>query len=180
MKPIFYSLVFLSVMAACKSEKQKKNEMIQANEKTLFNDTTKMLNHNLALSQVDLYKEYAEKYPEDTLAPVYLFRAADLAHGMRRNKEAMDMYRDFLVRYPNHPKAAASLFLIAFVYDNDFHQTDSAKIKYREFLQKHPEHNLAPSAKAALDQLEMGLTDEQLIKMFEARQDSLKKTGNQP
>jgi TolA-binding protein len=179
MKQIFYTLIILSVIAACKSEKQKKNELIQVNEKTLFNDRSKMLNHNLALSQVDLYKEYAEKYPDDTLAPVYLFRAADLAHGMRKNKEAMDMYKDFISRYPDHPKAAASLFLVAFVYDNDFQQKDSAKIKYREFLEKYPEHNLAPSAKAALDQIEMGLTDEQLIKMFEARQDSLKKTGSQ-
>jgi outer membrane protein assembly factor BamD (BamD/ComL family) len=178
MKHILILFLAASLIAGCKSEKRKQAELIQGNEKILFNDSSKMLNKQLALSQVTLYKEFAEKYPEDSLAPLYLFRAADLAHGMRQDREAMDLYRQFLAKYPSHQKAAASLFLVAFVYDNDFHQTDSAKIKYREFLQKYPEHSLAPSAKAALDQLEMGLTDEQLIKMFEARQDSLQKTSN--
>jgi len=178
MKSILYLLLIASIATGCKSEKQKQTELIQANEKLMFNDTSKMLNQQVALSQIELYKTFSEKFPDDTLSPQYLFKAADVAHGMRKNKEAMELYREFLSKYPSHPKAAASLFLIAFVYDNDYHQTDSAKIMYKQFLEKYPDHKLAPSAKAALDQLEMGLTDEELVKMFEAKQDSLKKNPN--
>jgi TolA-binding protein len=178
MKQIIYSLIILAIIAGCKSEKKKLTEQIDKNEKTMYTDTTKMLNHNLALSEIDLYKEYAEKYPEDTMSATYLFRAADLAHGMRKNREAMDLYSLFISKYPSHQKAAASLFLIAFVYDNDMNMKDSAKVKYHQFLEKYPQHSLAPSAKAALDQIEMGLSDEELVKMFEARQDSLKKLSN--
>jgi TolA-binding protein len=177
MKPVFYSLIILSVAAGCKSEKQKLSDQIQKNEKTLYTDTTKILNHNLALSEIDLYKEYAQKFPDDTISATYLFRAADLAHGLRKDREAMDLYSEFINKYPSHQKAAASLFLIAFIYDNDMNMKDSAKVKYREFLEKYPQHNLAPSAKAALDQIEMGLSDEELVKMFEAKQDSLKKAN---
>src|SRR2546423_1872108 len=178
MKHIIYLFIIAAIVAGCKSEKQKMSELIQKNEKILFTDSTKMLNPRLALSEIELYKDFAEKFPDDTLSPAYLFRAADMAHGMRKNKDAMDLYHEFISKYPSHPKAAASLFLIAFVYDNDLHQADSAKIKYKEFLQKYPQHQLAPSAQAALDQLEMGLTDEQLVKMFEAKQDSLQKKPN--
>jgi outer membrane protein assembly factor BamD (BamD/ComL family) len=178
MKYIFY-LSLVVFIAGCKSEKKKQAERIQENEKILFNDTSKTLNQKVALSQVTLYKEYADKYPEDTLAAQYLYKAADLAHGLRKNREALSMYKEFVAKYPSHQKAAASHFLIAFVYDNDFHYADSAKMKYREFLEKYPQHQLAPSARAALDQLEMGLSDEELIKMFEARQDSLKKASAQ-
>jgi outer membrane protein assembly factor BamD (BamD/ComL family) len=177
MKPILFLFICASLFA-CKSEKQKQIEIIQSNEKLLVNDTSKMLNQQVALGQIDNYKKFAEKFPDDTLSPQYLFKAADIAHGMRKNKEAMEIYREFLAKYPSHQKAAASLFLVAFVYDNDFHQKDSAKIMYREFLEKYPQHQLAPSAKAALDQLEMGLSDEDLVKLFEARQDSLKKISN--
>mgnify|MGYP003337768173 CR=1 FL=1 len=178
MKRILYVFALAVLIAGCKSEKQKLTEQIDANTKILFNDTIKMMNEQTARAQVDLYKQYAEKFPDDTISPRYLFKAADVAHGLRSNSEALELYRGFISKYPNHPKAGAGLFLIAFIYDNDMHQADSAKMKYREFLEKYPQHQLAPSAKAALDQLEMGLSDEDLVKMFEARQDSVNKKPN--
>jgi TolA-binding protein len=178
MKHIIYSFIILAVVAGCKSEKKKLSEQVQANEKTLYTDSTKMLNHNLALSEIDLYKEYAEKYPDDTMSASYLFRAADLAHGMRKNREAMDLYNKFISKYPSHQKAAASLFLIAFIYDNDMNMKDSAKVKYKEFLKKYPQHNLAPSAMSSIQQIELGLSDEEMVKRWEAKQDSLKKLSN--
>jgi outer membrane protein assembly factor BamD (BamD/ComL family) len=171
-------IVLVIALGACKSEKQKQMEAIQANEKKLFGDTSKMLDQKIALTQIESYKKYVESYSEDSLSPQYLFKAADLAHGMRKSQEALDLYNEFLSKYPTHPKAAASLFLIAFIYDNDLHQKDTAKLKYKEFLEKYPAHQLAPSAKAALDQLEMGLSDEDLVKLFEERQDSAKKASN--
>ena len=178
MKKILYVFMLAAVVAGCKSEKKKLAEQIEANEKIMLNDTTKMMNEKIAREEVDLYKQYAEKFPDDTVSARYLFRAADVAHGLRSNREALDLYAAFMVKYPNHPKAAAALFLIAFMYDNDMHQPEVAKAKYRQFLEKYPQHNLSPSAKAALDQLESGLTDEELVKMFEARNDSADKKAN--
>lgn len=163
-----------TMMFSCKSEKEKLTEQIRSNEEKLFNDSTKMLDPRVATAELNAYEKYVSEFPEDTASSGYLFKAADLAHGMRKSHDAVRLYKDFIARYPNHPKAAASHFLLAFVYDNDMHQKDSAKIFYREFLEKYPTHQLAPSAKASLDQIEMGLSDEELVKMFESRLDSTK------
>ncbi len=171
------NLLMISVLLfffSCKSEKEKLVQQIKSNEEKLFNDSTKMLDHAIAIDELAAYRKYAATYPEDSASPGYLFKAADLATGLRKSREAVLIYKDYISRYPNHSKIASGYFLLAFVYDNDIQQKDSAKIFYREFLEKYPTHQLAPSAKASLDQIEMGLTDEQLVKMFEARLDSAK------
>lgn len=173
MKP-YHILFILLCLFSCKSEKQKLSEQIKANEEKLFNDSTKMLNPAVAKEELDAYQKFASAYPTDTATPGFLFKAADLANGMRRPREAARLYRELISKYPNHSKIATSYFLLAFVYDNDIKQKDSAKIFYREFLEKFPTHQFAPSAKASLDQIEMGLSDEELVKIFEARLDSAK------
>lgn len=160
-------------ICSCKPGKEKLKENISAGEQKLFNDSTKMLNDSAAAAVLKEYKEFAEKYPDDTLAPVYLFKAGDLSNGMRRYKDAIDLFDLFLKKYPDHGKAPVSLFLLAFINDNNLRDVEKAKMLYSEFLQKYPDHQMAPSAQASLDQLNMGLTNEQLIKMFEAKQDSL-------
>lgn len=173
MKP--YQILFILLcLYSCKSEKQKLSEQIKANEEKLFNDSTKMLNPAVAKDEFDAYQKFASDYPNDTASPGFLFKAADLASGMRRPREAARLYRELISKYPDHSKIATSYFLLAFVYDNDIKQKDSAKIYYKEFLEKFPTHQFAPSAKASLDQIEMGLSDEELVKIFEARLDSAK------
>jgi outer membrane protein assembly factor BamD (BamD/ComL family) len=175
MKQICIAFILLATIG-CTSEKQKLIAAISANEKKLFGDSTMQLNQQVALNELELYKKFATNFGEDSLAPLYLFKAADLVHGMGREHEALELYAQFLSKYPSHPKAAVSSFLEAFIYDTDLHQRDSAKLKYKAFLEKYPEHKLAPSAKAALDQLETGMSDDELVKMFEAKSDTSKQS----
>jgi TolA-binding protein len=173
-KILFSALILFSFfLHACKPGKEKLNETISAAELKLFNDSTKMLNDTVAANVLKWYKEFAEKYPDDTLAPMYLFKAGDLSNGMRKYKDAIALFDQLMKKYPEHRKAPVSLFLQAFIYDNNLRDVEKAKMVYSEFLQKYPNHQLAPSAKASLEQLNMGLTNEQLIKMFEAKHDSL-------
>ena len=174
MRITFRLILIFGVIVSCTSHKEKLAGEIKANEEKLFNDSTKMLDPKVANEELAAYQKYAAEFPEDSASPGYLFKAADLAQGMRKPREAVRIYREFIAKYPNHSKIAASHFLLAFVYDNELRQKDSAKTYYREFLEKYPTHQLAPSAKASLDQIEMGLTDEELVKMFEARADSAK------
>jgi outer membrane protein assembly factor BamD (BamD/ComL family) len=168
-------LAFITpVFFSCQSEKEKLANQIKTDEQKLFNDSTKMLDPKVANDELAAYEKYVSAFPDDTASADYLFKAADLAHGMKRSQEAVRLYKDFISRYPGHSKIAASHFLLAFVYDNDLHRKDSAKFFYTLFLEKFPTHQLAPSAKASLDQIELGLTDEELVKIFEARLDSAK------
>jgi outer membrane protein assembly factor BamD (BamD/ComL family) len=174
---LFIFCIFCISLYSCKSGKEKLQESISTNEQKLFSDSTKMLDPKVAEDVFKSYQEYAEKYPDDTISPVYLFKAADLANGTRKYKEAVELYRQFGEKYPAHRKAAAALFLQAFSYENNLKDKEKAKLLYSDFLQKYPNHQLAASAKVSLEQLNMGLTDEELVKMFEAKQDSLSKAG---
>src|SRR5439155_7962189 len=127
----------------------------------------------VANEELEAYKKYAGQYPDDSSSAIYLYKAADLAHGVKRNREAIDLYRQFITKYPNHTKTASAIFLEAFIYDSELRNKDSAKILYKEFLEKYPNHTLASSVKASLDQIETGMSDEDLVKMFEARADSM-------
>ena len=167
------SVMFFS----CKSGKDKLTESITQNEQKLFNDSSKVMNTAVAEDILKSYKEYADKYPGDSTAATYLFRAADISIGLKKFNQAIDLYSQFQKQYPDNKKVPVSLFLQAFTYDNNLHDVEKAKMLYSEFIQKYPNHSLIPSAQASLDQLKTGLTNEQLIQQFEAKQDSVSKAG---
>jgi len=175
MKNLLIAFILIATLSSCKSGKEKLEENIAVNEQKLFADSTRMLDASVATNVLSLYKEFVEKYPDDTITASYLFKSADLANGLKKYKDAIDMYSQFREKYPDHRKAPAALFLQAFINDNNIHDKEKAKQLYSEFLQKYPSHELALSAHASLDQINSGLSDEELIKMFEARNDSLAK-----
>src|SRR5436190_18029501 len=93
------SIFILFLLFSCKSEKQKLTDQILLNEKKLFNDSTKMMDPKVANDELEAYKKYSVSFPKDSSAPIYLYKAADLAHGMRKNKEAVDLYKQFISNY---------------------------------------------------------------------------------
>lgn len=169
---LFLISVIATGLLSCSNPRNEKERVIAENETRLINDTTRLLNTRIAEMQLELYLSFVTDYPADSLSPVYLFKAADLAQGLRKPKEAISLYKKLISDYPDHPKAGSSLFLQAFIYDNAVRNKDSARILYNQFLEKYPEHSLAPSAKASVEQIDLGLSDEEMIKMFESRMDS--------
>lgn len=172
---LFISLILLTY--SCKPGKEKLKETIAANEQKLFNESTKMLDTATANQILNSYLDFTNRFPDDTLAAGYFFKAGDLYNGMKKYKEAIDVFEQFRLKFPTHRKVPVSLFLEAFIYDNNLHDVEHAKLLYSDFLQKYPSHELARSAQASLNQLNMGLSDEELVRMFEAKNDSLLKAG---
>ena len=165
-------------LTACKSDKQKLVEIINAGEEKMFNDKSSKFSDSAATSVLKHYLAFADAYKDDTLSGEYIFRAAELENSLHSYKEAVDLYERLITSYPGHPKVAAALFMQAFVFDTGLHNPEKAKTKYKEFLDKYPGHQLAASAKATYDQLNAGISDEDLVKIFEARQDSISKLAN--
>lgn len=175
MKRVLIFLFCFVALASCKSPRQKMIDSIAAKEQKLLSDSTRMLNSTVAEEVLKSYNEFIEKFPSDSSSANFLFKAADLSNGMRKYTEAIGLYGKFMEKFPDNRNVPSCLFLQAFIYDSNMHDQEKAKQLYAEFLQKFPFHELAPSAKASLEQINLGLTDEQLIKMFEAKQDSLAK-----
>lgn len=159
-------------LISCQNQKEKLSEKIKANENLLFGDSLKTLNDSVAVSTLDLYISYANQFPEDSSSAEFLFKAADLALGINKAPKALESLSLLMERYPNSPKAPSSLFMQAFIHETAMEDKEGAKILFGQFMEKYPDHPLFSSAKASFDQLASGMTDEELIRLFESKQDS--------
>jgi TolA-binding protein len=96
---------------------------------------------------------------------------------MSKPKQALQLLDRIMKDYSSFPKLADCLFLKAYIYENLLKDFEKAKSAYNEFLQKYPDHELAASAKAAIDN--MGIPLDVLIRSFEEKNknvtDSVKK-----
>lgn len=167
------SILFLIGLASCTSKREKEIRDISQLEQKLFNDTIPLKDTSLSAKVRKLYIHFADENLNDTLSGTYLFKAADLSVGLNEPDVAVQLLERIILKFPNHPKVAQALFYQAFIYDTQLHLVENAKEKYRIFTQKFPNDQMAPSAKATLMQLEAGLSDEDLVRMFEHKSDSL-------
>lgn len=167
----------LSVLFACTSPKDQLSKEIANAEQQLLKDSIIAKDTALAHKVIRLYLKYADENANDTVSGSYMFKAADLSVGIQDPATAVQLLDKMITKFPNHSKAASALFYQAFIYDTYLHNVNSAKEKYRVFLEKYPNDEMATSATATLMQLEAGLSDEELVKMFQAKNDSLAALG---
>ena len=106
----------------------------------------------------------------------FLFKAADISMNITKPLQSIDLLNRVMLNYPDFKKAPDCMFLKAFIYENQTHELEKAEKTYNEFLQKYPNNEFAPSAKASVENL--GVPIETLIKSFENKnritKDSLK------
>lgn len=160
-----FGLTVLILLAACNGGREEKLSKIKDLESRLLQDSLKAKDEVAAYNLQVAYTEFAEKYPTDSLAPEYLFKAANLSMSLNWGKSAMDILDKFTSIYPDHKRAAEAMFYKGFVYDNQLNDDAKAGEFYRAFLKKYPNHEFASSAEASIKNL--GKTDEELIREFE-------------
>jgi TolA-binding protein len=161
-------IILLSVFLSACNSKEKMIEKIEKAEAKLMSDSLMLSDTTKAVELFRDYIKFADTYNGDTLSAAYLFKAGDLAMGIHRPQESVNLYERLIISYPTYRRTAAALFMQAFVYETALNDKEKAKLKYKEFIDKYPNHALTPSAHATLEQLNSGLTDEELIRQFEA------------
>ena len=164
-------MLTMIAFSACKSAKDKSVEKITILEKEILTATTK-IDSVKAQQLIDLYVSYADQFKTDSISPQYLLKAADISMNIMKHAQSLHLLDRIIIDYPGFSKAPDCLFLKAFIYENQTRELDKAEKAYREFLQKYPKHELAPSAKAAVDN--MGIPIDILIKSFEEKNKSAK------
>jgi len=167
------ALVFF--IASCSGPENKKTvskqdiqDSISVFEKALFNPEVKKINKSKVLKIINFYTEYAERYPDDSLSPVYLFKASDVSMNLYRPSETIKILDTILIRYPDYEKTPTALFLKAFIYEDQVKNYDRARKYYQMFIDKYPDNEFADDAQMSLDNL--GKSPEELIKSFEKGQ----------
>ena len=121
-------------------------------------------NANLA---VTAYSKFASRFPNDTISPKFLFKAANITMTIGQYDKAISLYSSIVAQYPGFKYVPDCIFVEGFIYDTYMKDTAKAHAKYQEVVTKYPDNNLAGQAKAAISAL--GKSDEELIKEFQEK-----------
>ncbi|MCF6170688.1 MAG: tetratricopeptide repeat protein [Bacteroidales bacterium] len=174
-KTLLFLLIVALFSTACEGPQKDERESgpvsleesIRLQEAKVYDADQNKLSRQDASVLVNLYEKFANKNPEDTLAPEYLFRASDITMNLRRPGQTIRLFDRILTDYPDFEKAPAVLFLKAFVYEDQMQDFDNAKKFYELFLEKYPDDDFADDAEISLKNL--GKSPEELIMEFEKK-----------
>jgi TolA-binding protein len=174
---LLFSTLLIALLSACSNENQNKEkpateppreqylQEIKRIETSMHTSMT--LNKDTAESAIRAYLQYVVFFPKDSIAPDYLFKAAEIATASSKYEQALTIYKNITDNYPNYKLLVESLYLQAFIYDNHLNDDAKAKIIYESLIQKYPSSAYVNDAKAAIANL--GKTDEQLIEEFKKK-----------
>ena len=167
LKNLFLLLILIAVITACEAPIEKDAAKINDTEDVLFASDAGF-NKEKALKLVDLYVAYADNYPEDSMAPEYVFKGAEFCLNLGAGQRSIILYDRIFNDYPDFRKAPECLFLKGYVYENYLGDLDNAKLIYTEFLERYPNNEFADDAAISIQNL--GKTPEELIQQFEEQQ----------
>ncbi|MFA6261409.1 MAG: tetratricopeptide repeat protein [Bacteroidia bacterium] len=157
-----FTLVALVLFSACDSPKEKAMAEIKAME---GQDSLFSPEHIEKLKKS--YLEFAEKYPDDELAPEFMFKAAQRCNVMAQHLEAIELFNRIMEKYPNHHISEEALFLQGYIYENSLHDEAQATRVYTDFIKKYPKSELTEDAQLALQN--MGKTPEEIFESFKEK-----------
>ena len=157
MKSFFYLLLFLTpVVFSCKSDPAGEIAELEARI-AKSND----MDPKLAKELIEKYKAQAASLGDETRSTL-LFRAGQVANGMKDYPQAIALWEEVLTKYPKSKEAAGARFSQAFTYEYYLGDIEKAKTAYQDFITRYPDNELAGQAKISMDNL--GKTPEEMLK----------------
>ena len=138
MKKILILLVGVMLVAACSSPNREK-------------ELEKIAEHEQKLSAI-----------EDSLAPAFMARAADLCINLGMSDDAVNLLDSIITLYPGYEDIAGCYFLKGYAYESA-ERYDEAKEAYNYFVENYPDHYLAADTRVMINYIGMSPED-----MFDA------------
>lgn len=161
----FFCLMGFAAFVACKpNQEQLKDEIMQMEDSMI--DLSYALDSNTANHIVGLYLKYADAFPKDSLAPVYLFKAADVMASVGKIDSTIICLDRIVDEYPNFEDLGGCYFLKGYVYES-YERFDEAKAAYQLFVDEFPDHPLAADTRAMLPYI--GMSPDQMLEQVLAK-----------
>lgn len=174
----FVIVAFLFVLTACNNSENSGHEnqtsALDSLEALVYAGKDVKSDSKTAMNLVREYAKYYQAYQPDSLAVDRLFKAGEVSMGIGQGNLAVKYFRTISDDHSEFYKVAETRFLLGFCSENLVNDTAQARFFYNKFIEAHPEHHLAKDAEYSIQNL--GLSDEDLIKMFEEKQ-TTKETG---
>lgn len=168
---IIIAVAMAFVVAGChRNTKTTENDVKKA-EEALFSEGG-IANDEAVPDAIATFSKFAEENPGDAKAPEYLFKALEISVNTKQDpQQSIGFCNRLLTDYPQFDKNPVALFMLAtFVYDEQLHDLDKARAAYQQVMDQYPDSPFAKDAAIAITQL--GMTPEELIKMFESQEKS--------
>ena len=157
-------LLITVMFTSCQSPRDESIANIENTEMEVFSENG-MIDRNRVDELIETYVGFADEFPEDTLAPDYLFKAGDISMNTNRSRQAIRFYDRIITEFPDYKKTPEAMFLKAYVYENNLGRLDKAKEIYETFLALYPNNEFADDAEVSLRFL--GKSPEELIEIFQ-------------
>jgi len=109
-------------------------------------------------SSLENLENLIKHYPDNALAPKAQYLIGDIyMNDLRYFDAAIVAYGQVVKNYDSSSDSPKAQFMIGYIYANpqfgDVQDLEKAKESYETFLQKYPDHELAPSVQFEMDNL---------------------------
>lgn len=164
MKKIVLAIIGMGLMVSCGSKNEVPDrdvlvDSIEAMEQNLMNASISM-DFQKADSMIALYNLFANNYPDDSLAPIYMFRSAEIGINTGNFEVAISTLDSIMELYPGYEDIAMCQFMKGWAYELN-QQYDLAREAYTEFVEKYPDHMLAADTRKTIPNI--GLTPKEQL-----------------
>ncbi len=165
---IFIGLALVMIAVSCNRPTKTTEKEVKAAEEVLFNADMSTNNEAIA-GAIETFSKYAEENPDAENAAEYLFKALEVSVNTKQDpKQSIELTDRFLKNYPKSDKAPVALFMLAsFVYEDQLQDLDQARAAYQRIVDDYADSPFAKDAAISIEHL--GMTPEELIKMFESQ-----------
>jgi tetratricopeptide (TPR) repeat protein len=159
-----FLLIAVIVMASCTSRYEKLTEEIKQLEEKVRNqpipdkvDGGKLMN---------LYIDFADAFPEDSLTPNVLFNASRLSLALNDPNRSLEILHRLISDYEDSNPIPDAYVFTGFIYETVKVDIDSARYWYELFLKDFPNHAMYEDVRASLNNL--GKTPDEIVAEFMA------------
>ena len=115
---------------------------------------------------IALYGLFVSNYPDDSLAPIYMMRTADVQINTGNFEDGIATLDSIIALYPGFEDIAMCLFQKGRAYEQN-QQYDLARETYIEFVSNYPDHVLAADTRKMIPLV--GLTPEEQLEAIQAK-----------
>lgn len=182
MKKLLYLLPCLALIFSCSSDNNTQTQVVTQSEKkelprdeyvAEINKLEKAMFESEAVvpeiadKAIKAYSDYALLFPDDTITPHYIFKAAEVATANKLYDKAIIYYENIEKQYPKFVHLAAAVYMQAYIFDYLLNDDKRAEVVYQRVINNYPATVYATNAKEAI--LLLGKTDEEIIKEFKKK-----------